>query len=184
MLKANDRSKAKDVIVDIIRQSEGEFHGKTRLYKAFLFAHLFYFDRNTDFLTEWPIVHMTYGHGIEDGETLLDELVAAARITRQTESNGPFRESVFRLRELGEGGSLSAAAVDAIRLAVEFLRNKSGGELSDLIHEHSRSYNEGKSGDELNIYVDLLDDVWLEQTSNRLRIIDDKLRRAFFAESS
>lgn len=184
MQNPTDRSKAKEVIVEIIRQSGEELRGQTRLYKAFLVAHLYYFDKNDDFLTEWPIVHMPRGHGIDDGDTLLAELVSAGQIARRTEPCGPFKEAVFELQDSAETTSLTPTEVAAIRLAVNFVNSKSASELSEIIHEHSRSYKDGKSGEPLDIYIDTFDESWLQKANERLSTIDQELRQAGFVGST
>ena len=60
-----ERSKAKQVILEIIRQSKGRLTGKTRLYMAFYVAHLLYAEQEAGYLTVWPIVKMPFGPGID-----------------------------------------------------------------------------------------------------------------------
>jgi hypothetical protein len=60
-----DVDRAKRVLVDLIRAAGGEWRRKTRLYKAYYLAHLFYAEAETGDLTNWPVVKMPYGPGIE-----------------------------------------------------------------------------------------------------------------------
>ena len=51
-----DTDRAKRVLVELIRAAGGEWTGKTRLYKAYYLAHLYYAETESGFLTNWPVV--------------------------------------------------------------------------------------------------------------------------------
>jgi hypothetical protein len=177
---ANESSRelAKQIILEIVRASGGTFDGATRLYKAFLFAHLYYFRAEQKILSNWPIVHMPNGHGIDDGEDLLLELTQEGKLEITIGQNGPYPESRYKL--VGEHHSkLNPAATRAIKDTARFVADKSGRELSDLVHEKSRCYKDGSSGHELNIYLDLIDDAALEAEKNRLQAISSTVDRVF-----
>lgn len=156
--KTAQRELAKEIILEIVRASGGKLDGSTRLYKAFLIAHLFCYRDSSRLLSDWPIVHMPNGHGIDEGEMLLRELVAEGRLQTSTHWVGPFRETRFMVAKDGADHALGGDERRAIRKTARFVKGKSGKELSDLVHEHSRSYKQGKSGEELNIYIDILSD--------------------------
>ena len=67
--------RAKQVLVELIRAAGGEWTGKTRLYKAYYLAHFYYAETEPGYLTNWAVVKMPYGPGIECGDELLNELV-------------------------------------------------------------------------------------------------------------
>lgn len=94
-----DRLLAKKIIVEIIRQAGGKWIGKTKLYKAFYFAHLYYFESAPDYLSDWPIVRMPNGPGIDSGDELLRELAATGVLTRDFVPEGPYRASRYHLSE-------------------------------------------------------------------------------------
>ena len=51
----------------------------------------------------------------------------------------------------------------AIEDAVELVKSKTAVELSEETHVFSRSWHESQNGEELDIYVDLLDDFEFQQ---------------------
>lgn len=166
MLQSNqvpNRERAKRIIMEIVRQA-GDGIGKTKLFKAFWLAHLYYAKEASGYLSDWPVVRMPNGPGIDKGDILLEEL-ANANLIRQTHRPiGPFTEvaCILALQELPD--DLSAAAIRAVREAVEFVVPYTASALSELSHEMSRSWRETPDGQELSIYSDLIpDDVYAEQ---------------------
>jgi hypothetical protein len=152
-----DKNRATGIIAEIIRQAGGELTGTTRLYKAFYFAHLYYAESAPGYLSDWPIVKLPTGPGIGSGSQLLAEMKDAGILATDHVQVGPFQ--AVRLRLTGKepaGDPLPADAVDAIRRAVQWVQDKAAGELSELTHEFSRSWNLAKDGEELSIYIDLI----------------------------
>ena len=88
-MRRDESKKAKQIIKEIIRQAGGRLDGKTRLYKAFYLAHLFYFERSPGLLSDWPIVKMPNGPGIDDGDILIDSMVAAGEIALEHVAGRP-----------------------------------------------------------------------------------------------
>jgi hypothetical protein len=62
------RAKADAVIIELLRTAAGEWTGKTKLYKAFYFAHLYFANEHPGQLTDWPIARMPEGPGIHQGD--------------------------------------------------------------------------------------------------------------------
>lgn len=154
-----DRERAKNVIVEIIRQAGGELTATTRLYKAFYFAHLYYAEAAPGYLSDWPIVKMPNGPGIHSCGGVIAELVEAGTLATEHVPVGPFQ--AVRYRFTGKdlpGDPLSDEAVRAIQRAVQLVEDKSTTELSDMTHEFSRSWNLAEHGEEMNIYIDLIPD--------------------------
>ncbi len=150
---------ARIVILEILRSAEDELTGKTRLHKAFYFAHLYYAGEKPGVLTNHPIARLTNGPAIHRGEDLIAELVRDGLITVDPIHEGPYPEQRYRLTELGKSAERpSVEACFAIERATRFCQSKTAAELSELTHEHSRSWREGKDGDLLEIYVDLIPD--------------------------
>jgi len=181
MKTASDRRKAKAIIVEVVRQSGGEFSGQTRLYKAFLLAHLFYFKDCPGFLTEWPIVHMPHGHGIEAGPDLINELEVSGTLTTRIESDGPYPETVFASDPTENDSLLDDDDRHAIKKALAFIKGKSARELSDRIHDHSLSYKEGQSGRSLGIYIDTFPEIWINEQTDRYREMSRDVDKIFLS---
>lgn len=153
------KATAEQVVIEIVRQAEGELSAKTRLFKAFYFAHLAYFDDNPGILTDWPIARMPNGPGIDNSDGLIDSLVAKGLLVVERYHDGFYPEYRYRLTEKGkESPNLGKAETESVAKAVAFVRNKSCSELSNLTHEKSRSWQMGKNGDRLNIYIDIIPD--------------------------
>jgi hypothetical protein len=152
---ANEKERAKQIIVEIVRLYGGRSKSKTGLFKAFYFAHLFYVRRAIGYLSNWPIVKMPGGPGIEQADKLLQELVDEGKLTVRIEQIGPYDAIQYEVPEGSTPADLSLAAIDAIREAVVFVKDKTATELSDLTHEFSRSWNNAEMGDELNVYIDI-----------------------------
>jgi hypothetical protein len=155
--QAPNKEQAKRVILEIVRQSEGGL-GKTKLFKAFWLAHLYYFKNAASYLTDWPVVRMPKGPGIDQGGRLIRELVESGNLTATAEPRGPFTEIACRITGKHIEGELSDAAVSAIKQAVNDLRRYSAEEISELSHDFSRSWNTKPDGVELDIYTDLIPD--------------------------
>jgi len=162
-----DNERAKRVICQIIAAAGGRLEGKLRLFKAFYFAHLFYWQHGNGVLTDHPIVRMPMGPGIDKSEALLAALQGEGRIRIDTRANGPFREYVYELTapvEIDPGN----ARYRAIEEAVEWMRDKTAGELSLETHVYSRSWRNEIDGQVLDIYSDLLDDDEYEEVRKGL----------------
>ncbi len=158
-----DKEKAKRLIVEIIRQSKGGL-GKPRLFKVFWLSHLYYAKSARGFLTDWPIVRMPHGPGIDDGDVLLQELVLEGRIIREHEARGPYTEIHCSITDAAIGDEMSAVAVQAIQTAISDVREQTAGSISEWSHDFSRSWNNTPNGVELDIYTDLIpDDVYHER---------------------
>lgn len=151
--------KARQIILEIIRQSAGHsVVGRTRLYKAFYFAHLYYLQDSGEFLSGWPIVRMPNGPGIDDFDLLIRPLLQQGDITASSARSGPFPTTRFTARRDLQNTSLSEAEVQSIQKAVEFIQDKQASRLSEITHEYSRSWQESENGDELRISLDLMTD--------------------------
>jgi hypothetical protein len=175
-----DKNRALRIIAEIIRQAGGELTGTTRLYKAFYFAHLYYAESAPGYLSDWPIVKMPNGPGIDSGNQLIAEMKDAGVLSTDHVHVGPFQAMRFRLSGKEPlGDALAPEAVDAIRRAVQLVQDKAAGELSELIRDFSRSWNLAKEGEELNTYIDLIPDDEYASDEVRLREIRQEIEAAW-----
>jgi len=181
----NDRDRAKQIVIEILRTAGKRLPSKTRIFKAFYFAHLFFAQRSPGFLSDWPVVKMRRGPGIMDGDRILEELVREGLVEVRTihdPATGPFpaQEYVLKTEVMPD---LDLNAVEAIRDAVTFVQNKSVSELTELTHEYSRSWNSANEiGDELNIYVDLVDDQEFAELQQSLKETESVYQSVFGAD--
>ncbi len=173
-----DRNRAKKVLVEIIRQSGGALRKRTHLYKAFYLSNLYYFSNTQRVLSDWPIVPMPRGPGIDDGPSLTAELVRDGIIHIGHAPVGPYVEEVFTL--MGEERTdLDEDQVAAIKEAVAFIAGKSATELSNLLHEYSRSWKATEDGQQLNIYLDLIPDDEYERLTQQHAEVAGTLAEVF-----
>jgi tetrahydromethanopterin S-methyltransferase subunit G len=179
-MNRNERELAKRVIAEIVRQSPGdELAGKTKLFQTFYFAHLFYANDNSGYLTEWPIVKLPCGPGVDQFDDLMRDLVAAGVVETEPTRIGPYKATIYRATERDCQPLLSHEAIDAIRKAVEFVNDNTATELSQLTHDYSRSWNEADLGDELSVYKDILSDEEYELARARADRIESELDAAW-----
>jgi hypothetical protein len=167
---------AQNVILEIIRQVGGTWTGKTKLFKAFYFAHLYYDKNRPGRLTDWSIARMPEGPGIDNSKVLFDALFDNGLLTEEQVDEGPYPEYQYRLTPKGQGApSPRDDAVQAIMEAVEFCKDKTATKLSEITHERSRSWKLGKNGDILDIGLDLIPDDEYERGKEDLKHVDQVL---------
>ena len=161
MTTLESRQAAKAVICELLATAGGTLKGRVRLNKAFYFAHLYYWRDALGVLTDYPIVRMPLGPGIDDGPSLVAELVQEERIIVSTAPIGPYQEYVYTLCRDIELDPKSSRTM-ALRAAIELVESRTGAELSELTHEYSRSWQATPDGREMDIYADLMSDEELE----------------------
>ena len=178
----HDMRRAQQILLEIARQSTGgAIEGKTRLFKAFYFAHLFYAEDSPGCLTEWPIVRMPNGPGIDKFDMLVSGLTDEGALKCEPIKVGPFSATRYcAVGTIETDAPLEEDEVRAIRKAVAFTADKSAEQLSELTHEYSRAWNESdKMGQELRIYKDLLGDEATARFEADAARINDEVERIF-----
>ena len=150
-----DKELAKAIVVEIIRQAGGTLENKTNLYKAFYHSHLWFARKNTGYLSNWPIVRMPNGPGIDNFDNLLGELIAEGFLkTQQVKKGGRSAFKFVASKKQLSPGLLPEGAVDAIREGVAEVKGKTAAQVSDA--SHNRAWRAAPNGGEMNIYADLL----------------------------
>ena len=146
----NQKEHAKQLICEIIAAAGGRLVGKVRLHKAFYYAHLYYWQSGAGVLTSYPVVRLPFGPAIDDGPHLIAELMREGRLRVGQQPNGPFKEAVFELAQPFQIDP-NSTRYRAIEEAVDLVKSKSAGELSEESHVFSRSWQAGQLGQELDI---------------------------------
>jgi hypothetical protein len=162
----------KQAILEIIRKSDGEFTGKTRLHKALYFAHLIYFEMTPACLTDCEFARLPQGPGIHNGNAILKELEDTGLLAREVFHDGPYLETRYRLTAQAKQTPtpFPAKADLALQRAVDFVRGKSAAELSQYTHEYSKSWNLARrEGELLDIYIDVIPDDEFERREKKLQ---------------
>jgi hypothetical protein len=169
-----DKERAKRIIAEIIKQNGGVFVNKTNLFKAFYRAHLYYADREVGYLSDWPIVKMPRGPGIDNFDLLLGELLTDGVLHVDEIDVG--NKTAIRFEWTGQelhGERLSDDAIQAIRKGVEMVQGKTADSVSHESHRDSRSWQEAKNGERLNIYLDSLsDDEYRRRVSHSAKLAE------------
>lgn len=150
-----DKTRAKQIVAEIVRLHGGDVPAKTSLCKAFYFAHLYYAKEAAGYLSDWPIVRMPNGPGIHEADELLAEMVDEGTLGLRQVTVGPYDAVSYRLLKNSIFEALSVDEIEAIKAGVDFVRDKTAGELNNITQEFSRSWRMATDGDELNIYIDL-----------------------------
>ena len=171
-----DKERAKLILTEILRLFGGQVPSKSHLFKAFYFAHLYYAKEAPDYLSDWAIVRMPLGPGIDRADELIHDLVSEGMVEVQRVQVGPYQPFQFRLLKNERPAQLSLEAIEAIRRAVEFTKDKTASELTELTHEYSHSWSEARDGEELNIYVDLLSEGDYQRESQAAAKLADAIK--------
>lgn len=150
-----EREEAKRIILAIVQEAGGTLAGRTRLYKVFYHAHLFYWQDHEGVLTTHPVVHMPNGPGIDKGEAILGELVAAGLLCAAKRPKGRYGEWVYTLPG-GRPVKTTKAEQDAIRNALIRVGSGTAVGISKRSHKESPTWRATRNGNEQNIYLDLL----------------------------
>jgi hypothetical protein len=171
---------AQDVILEILRTSDGEWVGKTRLFKAFYFAHLYFAKENPGILTSWPMARMPQGPGINNSDELFEQLESIGLVSLEKVHDGPYTEYRYRLTPKGNSQAAAPeAAKRAIEQSVNFCKDKTAAQLSAITHERSRSWNYGQNGDILDIYIDIIPDDEYQKRQKELARLNSALVGVF-----
>lgn len=168
--EAGERDRAKQIILHILKQAGGSL-GKTRLFKAFWLAHVYYAKNAPGYLSSWKIVRLPNGPGIDKGDDLILQLKKSGDVVVSHEPKGPYTEIVCKLPEQSGLKDISEEATNAIKSAVKVVtqHHNSVEQISNWSHDVdvSRSWGLTPNGEELDIYSDLIpDDIYLERDLN------------------
>jgi hypothetical protein len=170
------RTTAHDVILEILRNADGEWTGKSKLFKTFYFAHLYYANASPGLLTDWPIARLPQGPGIDKSRQLFAGLVEDGYLVIEKVHEGPYPEDRYRLTDKARNAPRPPDdAQAAIKEATLFCLPRTPAELSQITHERSRSWLEGKDGDVLNIYIDTIPDEEYEKRRTEIEQLDKQL---------
>ena len=178
-MKMQDKEVAKTIIIEIVRQAGGVLDNKPFLSNTFYYAHLHFADKRGCYLSTWPIVKMPYGPGIESFDLLLGELMTEKQIECVPRQGGDCQGFCFRLLPATFRSSLPIGAEEAIAYALKKTEGGSATRASEPSHLDSRSWREASDGEEINIYLDLLDENELRSRQESAAEIAAALKKAW-----
>lgn len=154
------RKRAKAVLVAALKACGAQRLNRTQVYKTFYLAHVYHMRDEGALLTDWPIVRMDHGPGVESGPTLLDELVKSGALRMERGRKGPHAEFAYSIGDPKQAEKyvqgLTSEECASIAKACDLTKNKTGKALSALTHRDSRSWRRAHNGQELDVYADLL----------------------------
>ena len=172
---SSERERAKAIVVELIRESGGVFRNRTNLFKAFWKAHVEYAKNHLAPLTEWPIVRMTHGPGIDRFHLLLGELIAEGMVEEEQVEFGD--KTGFRFVLTGTPTeTFSTEERAAIRAGVSFVSRKSAQRVRDESHLESRTWRSAKDGERMDIFLDVIPESGYDERNARIRSIIDKVK--------
>jgi len=173
------RTDAQRVVLELLRHAGGTWDGKTKLSRAFYFAHLYYARDEPGILTDWHIVRTPQDPGILNQVVLLKGLVKNGFLTIEAIHEGPYPDSRYRLTEKALAEPfLPEDARTAVKAAADFVLPRSAADLWQLTQERSRSWRAGKDGDILDIYIDLIPDDEFDEAQEKLEELDREIAAA------
>jgi hypothetical protein len=175
------QDKAERIILEIVRQAGGTLVGKTKLFKAFYWAHRFYFDdeRAHGTLSKWPIVRMPKGPGIDRCDDLLAALRAKEFLRIEMCPRGKHEAFRFVLSPADGVPRLEdPIEVEAVKRAVGMVAGKSARGVSEASHDKSASWRRAKDGDELDIYADGLGEDEVERIKATVKEAEARFEEA------
>lgn len=159
--------RARDLLWQIIAMAGGELSGKTRLNKVFYEAHMNSWNDSAKMLTDYPIVRLPHGPGVDNLDVLIEELVEQGRLRVEAQKNGPYLEFVYRLREAPPADP-ETFRVNAIQKALQETSEFTGKELSQRSHDRSRVWNQRTNGQELDIYADAVEQSEIDEVRRQI----------------
>jgi len=169
------RTNARELVLEILRQAGPNGLGKTKLFKAFYFAHVYYAKERPERLTDWPIARMPQGPGIHNHGELLGGMQRDGSVTVELVSEGPYREYRYRVADVAAGQGLDGAALAAVREAASYCMDKTAAQLSEITHEYSRAWNGARDGDVIDVTLDAIEPGEYEEREQGLRRLDAML---------
>ena len=163
MRTSHETKRAKKIIVELVRQKGTPFHNKSDLFLAFWRAHLNYAATNAGYLSSWPMIRTPHGPGIQDFDYLLSELLADAWLATTESQVGDNLALVISLGSNCPPQSLSEESIAAICEAVQPSAARN--------FRDSRVWREAADGEELDIYLDLMDSEERDLRESNLAIL-------------
>ncbi|MBI1903011.1 MAG: hypothetical protein HYS13_18080 [Planctomycetia bacterium] len=185
MPRKRDKERAKRIIVEIVRQAGGRFAQKTNLFKAFWKAHVEYARKHVMPLSNWPIVRMPKGPGIDRFNELLGELISQGIIEPEERIIGGNPAFVFNLADSSAyEGELNADERKAIKKGVAAVVNKSASKVSKASHRQSRAWEKAKDGDQLDLVLDTIPEREFRERNRRLAELNKVADKFFRSRTS
>lgn len=172
----SDRAKAKAVLLEAALAAGREGIQRTNHYKVFWLAHLFHMLSAGTLLTQWSIVKMPQGPGVDQGQALLDELEAEAMLVVGQRAKGPYlsmpasvpRERLERAEAVVRE-HLSPQERESIHEALACVGPDDASTASRWSHKVSRSWKAAELGQTLDIFADLyVDDIEFSELTSRV----------------
>ena len=157
----------------------GKFVGKTNLFKAYYWAHRYFWRYHDGLLTRRErVVRMPNGPGIDDFQRLLVAMESDG-LVRCDPGDGGYTPHVFHLERPVE---LSDAELDAITKAVLLIDGRSATSVSNESHARSRDWREGVNGQRLDPYFDEIDERTLRRMDRGLESVNNRMDDVFGAD--
>ena len=153
------QTRAKAIIVEIIRQNGGVLTNKTNLFKAFWKSHVAASAAGRKTLSVYPIVRMPQGPGIDKFDRLLGELLSEDAVATKMVMSG--RRESFEFTLVNTNAYSEILSDDdrlSIQEGVQYVNGKSASAVSEQSHIDSRSWRSTPDGGEIDPDLDAMSD--------------------------
>lgn len=184
-LNLPDYTENKRIVAAIVQENGGEFRNKTNLFKAYYWAHRFFYEDHEGLLTrKHRMVHLPMGPGIDEHDLIFGEMVDEGSL--EVLSN-PFKNrdgkdcAQFVFRSVGPNVELTADERDSISRGIARVRSMTAADASHDSHENSRTWRDSNNGEPIDIYVDTLDDDEFEEATRSLGEAEAEVQAALRA---
>jgi hypothetical protein len=174
------REQAKRVILQIVAIAGGRLEGVARLNKAFYAAHIIFWRDRQGLLTDYPVVKLPNGPGIDQFAGLIYELVEVGDLEKIEEAKGPYTQSTLVLKVPVEIDP-NAPEFEPISEAVRWVNSMSTAQLSVVTHEQPSYQGQPRMGYEQAIYLDALSEDEYEGVRAACNQADEAFRIALGA---
>jgi hypothetical protein len=171
-----DSDKAKNIVCALVHLSGGTFEGKTRLNKAFWWAHVFHYRNQSGLLSKYPIARLPEGPVIDDCDALLVNLEREGRIEIGEQPKGDYNETVIKLTSAPP--MLEEDEMISLKESIAWIRGKSAAAVSKESHQLSVAWQKGKNGEIMDLAFDALDNDDAKEMAKREQSILEHLAHA------
>lgn len=185
-----DHEKAKRIFLALIAGAGEEFRGRTRLNKAFWYAHLYHYRHHEGLLSRYPIARLPEGPCANDYQYLLSSLEADGDLQVAVDNTSSMHATyVMQACRAPSEIELTDDERDSVQAALNWIHGKSGADVSSESHKLSRGWQKGNDGDVIDVALDALtledyeaQRAELEQVDKNLAKAGDLIRDAFGGE--
>ena len=178
------RERAQAVVLAAVLAAGGRWCRKTTLWKAFWWAHLESMRERGAELTDYPIVRLPQGPAPNDGDVLVNGLVNAGHLHRDTDENPSHPAEIFHVSNADVAQQwvrqvLTQDEISVVERAARKFKDMTARAASEFSHTFSREWRELSNGKWMSIYRDLLSKEKIDRAQSESADAQRALAEAF-----